>query len=94
VQTSRSLPPELASRAQQASAPADPIEILSQEANRAEIDRIGTGEWITLYTFDSTKSGTKYYFSALAPENHLEKVMAYDSSDLMIAWVSGLHGEF
>lgn len=84
MQTPRSLPPEFVSRTQQASVPVDPIKILFQEANRAEIDQIGAGEWITLYAFESSRSGTKYYFCAMTPKDHLEKVMAHDSSDLMI----------
>jgi hypothetical protein len=82
VRTS-SLPPEIINRARQTLAPVEPIEILAQKANVAELDRIGAEDWLTLYLFETSDSGSKYYFCALAPESHIEAAMAHDSSDLM-----------
>lgn len=92
MRSPRSLPPELIAttkRAQQAAA-LDPIKILSQEANRTEIDHIGTDEWITLYKLEDSKCGSKCYFCALVPEKYLIKAMDSDSWDLMIG--NGLPG--
>lgn len=79
-----SLPPEIVSRAHQIRAPVEPIEILAQKANLAELDRIGADEWIKLYLFATSDSGSNYYFCALAPASQIETVMAHDLSDLMI----------
>jgi hypothetical protein len=87
VRTSRSLPPELVAasmRAQQDTVDLDPITILSQKANRAEIENIGNDQWVTLYAYESGKFGSKCYFCALVPRNHVGKAMSHDTWDLMI----------
>jgi hypothetical protein len=89
----RSLPPEYVAataRLQQEAKARDPMTILSQEANRAEIEEIGSGEWLTLYAFQANKDGSRYYFCALTPKEHIDEVMAHESSDLMIG--GGLPG--
>jgi hypothetical protein len=87
VRTPRSLPPELVAatlRAQQDAADADPITTLSQKANRAEIENIGSNDWVTLYAYESGNSGNKCYFCAFVPRNHVSKALSHDSWDLMI----------
>lgn len=82
----RSIPPELVAagkRADEEAMAVDPIAILSQKANRAEIENIGKDEWITLYLFESGKTGSRCYFCGLVPRNHVSKAMAHDSWDLM-----------
>jgi hypothetical protein len=93
VKPSRSIPPELtavARRARQDAFDSDPITILAQEANRAEIENLGNEEWITRYTYESGKFGSKCFFCALVPRNQVAKVMTHDSWDLMIG--NGLPG--
>ena len=93
VRNPRSLPPELvaaAAREEHETKARDPIAILSQQANRAEIENIGVDEWITLYAYESNKSGSRCYFCALVPRKHIGKVMSHDSWDLMIG--QGLPG--
>jgi len=57
---------------------------LSQAANIAEIERMGTGEWTTLYSFERGNAGGKGYYSALIPRHHVREAMKHDSWDVMI----------
>lgn len=87
MKSSRSLPPELAAastRAKQDAMALDPIAILSQTANFAEIENIGKDDWLTLYAYESGKTGSKCYFCGLIPRKYLSKAMSHDSWDLMI----------
>jgi hypothetical protein len=87
VKPPRSLPPELvaaSARATQHATALDPVALLSQKANLMEIENIGSDEWITLYAFESSKTGSKCYFCGLVPRNYISKAMAHDSWDLMI----------
>jgi len=88
----RSIPPELvaAASAKEGSIETDPIEILSQRASFAEIERIGTEEWITLYFYESYPHGSRCYHCALIPKRQVERAVKDAGWDLMIG--NGLPG--
>jgi hypothetical protein len=80
----RSLPPELVAKVtKRDDLGGDVLSHLFQRTNRAAIERIGHEEWVTLYSYESDKSGSRCYFCALIPRKNLSRAMSHDSWDLM-----------
>jgi len=88
------LPPELlaalADQHDPGSAVDPKIALLSQAANIREIERMGSGEWTTVYSYESGKTGGRCFYSALIPRSRARKAMKNDSWELMIG--NGLPG--
>jgi hypothetical protein len=57
---------------------------------RAEAERIGTDQWLTVYSNHHGPDGNGGYFCALVPEEHAAKVMGRDTWELSIG--NGLPG--
>jgi hypothetical protein len=91
-----SLPPELVvvlADRQDAGSTGDPkIALLSQASNLREIERMGSGEWTILYSYEPGigTTGVKCFYSALIPRTRVRKAMKNDSWEVMIG--KGLPG--
>lgn len=49
-----------------------------------EVERIGSEQWTTVYSFQRGSDGHGGYFCALVPEDRISEVMGHDSWDLLI----------
>jgi hypothetical protein len=73
-----------------AAAGTDEMKKLLQVEFRAEIERIGSEQWVTVYSNHHGTDGHGGYFCALVPEKSVTEVMGRDSWELMIG--NGLPG--
>lgn len=76
------LPPELANSEHRGSE--DSMTRLSQAANIAEIDELGSGEWTILYEYQDTTEGSRCFYSSLLSPTQVTGALKHDSWDLSI----------
>lgn len=62
----------------------DWMDQLDQVASIAEIDRLGCGEWTTLYEYRSSKQGSRCSYSGLLSPVQASNALKHDSWDLRI----------
>ncbi|HUZ91295.1 MAG TPA: hypothetical protein VMU78_05265 [Methylocella sp.] len=78
------LPPELIAAERQQGTSNDPMAMLTQTENIAEIDKIGTGEWTVLYEYQDSANESRCSYSAFLPADLVNNAMTHDSLDLSI----------
>jgi hypothetical protein len=79
-----SIPPELASLRRRSSSQGDAIAWLGQVDNISDLDRLGNGEWTTLYEFENNDAGSRCFYSALMTVTRVSDALKNDSWELKI----------
>jgi hypothetical protein len=77
------IPPELIP-SQSRDNPGDPLAVLAQAENFAELDKLGTGEWTILYEYEDTDAGSRCSYSALLSAEHVSVALNNTSWELHI----------
>ncbi len=78
------LPPELASGRDHKARDSDSIAWIGQINNIEAIGDLGTGEWTTLYEFESDGDGSQCFYSALMPIDLVSKALKDNSWEVRI----------
>lgn len=78
------IPPEVEASMASAEDPTDPISVLRQAGTFRAIDRLGVGEWTTLYDVEPGVMGGNIVYSGLVTPKHIPKMLKTDDWDMRI----------